>query len=111
MSLTYGEQTNLKILSSTTEFWVIPYKLIAFIILLIILIVLIIRFIHKRYKQRIIKKYAGSNTQPHLDNYKGVKSTKTDLPTPSDSKKPTPPQKLDLRSANKPKKPNPPHHK
>ena len=106
MSLTYGEPTNLKILSSATEFWVIPYKLIAFIILIIILLVLVIRFINKRYKQRIIKKYAG-NTQPPSHTDKGTKNTNSELPTTHPGKKPTPPQKLDLRSTNKPEKPGP----
>lgn len=69
MHLTYGQQ-NQHSLDSVISFWVIPYKLIALAIVVLTLLVLLIRFTHKKYKQRIIKKYSTNTTgestkQPH----------------------------------------------
>lgn len=59
LNLKYGEKNQT--LTSQLTFWVIPYKAILIILLLIILLILLIRFINRRYKQRIISKYAQSN--------------------------------------------------
>ena len=66
LHLTYGEQ-NQQNLDSVISFWVIPYKLILLVIATLILLVLLLRFVHKKYKQRIINKYSNSDTNkdPH----------------------------------------------
>lgn len=107
LKLNYGKD-NQNVLASSTMFWVIPYKQILLAILILILLILLIRFINKRYKQRIIKKYTGGQAQPHSS---ADKNTDSEQHTPHSDNKSMPPQKLDLRSTNKPKKPNPPHHK
>lgn len=67
LKLTYGDQ-NKNSMSSSLIFWVIPYKLIALIILLVVILLLAIRFINKRYKKRIIEKYTQQNDVKSNDN-------------------------------------------
>lgn len=97
LKLNYGKD-NQSVLAATTSFWVIPYKQILLAILLLILLILLIRFINRRYKQRIIKKYA-SQSQAHP-----AKPQSVEPPTHHHSTN-TKPNHIDLRSTNKPKKP------
>lgn len=65
LKLNYGKDSQ-SVMTASTTFWVVPYKQILLAIMLIILLILLVRFANKRYKQRIIKKYA-SHQQP-IDN-------------------------------------------
>lgn len=96
LKLNYGKD-NQSVLAATTSFWVIPYKQILLAILLLILLILLIRFINRRYKQRIIKKYA-SQSQAHP-----AKPQSVEPPTHHQNVN-TKPNHIDLRSTNKPKK-------
>lgn len=58
LNLTYG--TSKKTVSSSMTFWVIPYKLIAVIIILLIGGFFGLRFFIRRYNRRIIAKANGS---------------------------------------------------
>ena len=53
LELEYGED---KILTDTLTFWVVPYRLIAGIIVVFVTALLAIRYALKRYKQKIIKQ-------------------------------------------------------
>lgn len=54
LKLSYGTQGQT--LTSSTSFWVIPYRLIGFAILLIIILVIVIRIALRRYTDRAIAK-------------------------------------------------------
>ena len=54
LKLSYGTQGQT--VTSSTSFWVIPYRLVAFAILLIIIVVVVIRIALKRYTERAIAK-------------------------------------------------------
>jgi hypothetical protein len=60
LKVTYG--TDKKVLTSTIVFWVIPYKLVAVVIVLIIGIFFLLRFLIKRYNRRILAQ-AQKRTQ------------------------------------------------
>lgn len=51
-----GYGTNGGVLIGNTSFWVIPYKLILFLIVIIALLVVILRKVIKRYNHHVIKK-------------------------------------------------------
>ena len=53
LELEYGED---KILTDTLTFWVVPYRLIAAIVVAFVILLLAIRYALKRYKQKIIKQ-------------------------------------------------------
>lgn len=56
LTLNYGSK---KTMTDSLSFWVIPYKLIAAIIITIILIVIGLRIFLKRYRERVIGKTRG----------------------------------------------------
>jgi hypothetical protein len=55
VTLGYGTQGHA--ITATATFWVVPYRLIAAIIIVLILIIFIIRRIQKTYNKRVIKKF------------------------------------------------------
>lgn len=57
LTMTYG--TDGQRLSSSTSFWVIPYRLIGFAILLIIILVVVARIALKRYTERAVERSRG----------------------------------------------------
>lgn len=60
LTAVYGTDTNTKkTLTGTITFWVIPYKLVAIIVVLIIGGFFLLRFLIKRYNQHIIGKAQG----------------------------------------------------
>lgn len=54
LDLTYG--SGVEPLTGTIEFWVIPYKLIAFIMIVIIALFFVIRYALKRYTARVLNQ-------------------------------------------------------
>jgi hypothetical protein len=60
MKVTYG--TNKQVLTSTTTFWVIPYKLIGIVILILIVLFFLIRFLLRRYNRYILKQGGRQKT-------------------------------------------------
>ncbi|HEX5456374.1 MAG TPA: hypothetical protein VFW77_03330 [Candidatus Saccharimonadales bacterium] len=60
LQLAYGSGKDRKIVNRQISFWVIPYKLIAAIILTLIILFFVFRFLIKRYNRRIIKKAQNS---------------------------------------------------
>lgn len=59
--LTLGYGTTGQALTSTISFWVIPYKLVAIILLVIGTIIYVIKRILKVYNRRIIEQYKNEN--------------------------------------------------
>jgi hypothetical protein len=55
LDLSYGYKTN-KTIKDTISFWVIPYELIAIIIILLIVVFFVLRYLIKRYNQNVIKR-------------------------------------------------------
>lgn len=61
LDLTYGD----KKISKTITFWVIPYKLIAAIIIILVALFFILRFGLRNYNKRIIAKATGQPVKKH----------------------------------------------
>jgi hypothetical protein len=59
LTLNYG--LNNEQLTATTTFWVIPYTLIAIILIALIAVFFILRFALRRYNQSILKKAGGGS--------------------------------------------------
>jgi len=83
LKLAYGDQ-NKNVLTSSSVFWVVPYKLILTVLLIAIVLILLIRFLNKRYKQRIIDKYAqqserngSQNIHKSSNQHKSIKPKST----------------------------------
>lgn len=66
LTVTYGTGLNQKLtLTASTSFWVIPYKLIALVVVILLIAFFAIRFMLKRYKKKIIKQTTQKqNKQP-----------------------------------------------
>ncbi len=57
LKLSYGTQGQT--LTSSTSFWVIPYRLIGFALILIVIAIIIIRIALKRYTERVVANSRG----------------------------------------------------
>jgi len=57
LSITYG--ANKQSLQSSVAFWVIPYRLIAIIVVAIVIAFFALRFLIQRYNRRVIRRYAN----------------------------------------------------
>lgn len=56
LQLTYGTGKDKQVVNTKLTFWIIPYRLIAAIILILIILFFVFRFLIKGYNKRIIKK-------------------------------------------------------
>lgn len=59
-TVTLGYGTQGQAIMASTSFWVIPYKLIATVLLVLALVVFILRRIQIAYNKRVIKKYKNA---------------------------------------------------
>ena len=61
MSVTYGGKN--QVLTASLVFWVIPYRLIALIILILIAIFFILRFAIRRYNRYVLRRADSQRRQ------------------------------------------------
>lgn len=71
-TLTVGYGTKGEAIMASTTFWVIPYKLIATILLVLAFVVFVFRRLQKAYNRRVIKKYQNTQ-QKNKDESKKTK--------------------------------------
>ncbi len=57
LSLTYG--VNNQVLNASATFWVIPYTLLAIIIVSLVVLFFVLRFVIKKYNERIVRRAGG----------------------------------------------------
>lgn len=67
LDLAYG-QNNQQKLSATTSFWVIPYKLILFVLAVLIALFFLLRFSLKKYNKYIINKAKAREENTQVKN-------------------------------------------
>jgi uncharacterized membrane protein YqiK len=60
-NLTMGYGSNGQAITSTINFWVIPYKIILAILLIVVTVIFILRRLIKVYNKRIIEKAKNEN--------------------------------------------------
>lgn len=71
-TVTIGYGTKGEAIMASTTFWVIPYRLIATILLILALVLFISRRLQKAYNKRVIKKYQNTQ-QKNKDESKKTK--------------------------------------
>ncbi|WKZ28700.1 MAG: hypothetical protein QY323_04145 [Patescibacteria group bacterium] len=61
--MNYGDSGEQKLLSATTTFWVVPWMVIASILVGLIVLALLLRLLLNRYERRVISRYESRKRQ------------------------------------------------